>query len=165
MEQRPRETPADLAEVLPILGRVSILGGLDEAQLQTVLGKMRRARFPAGTRIFEQGGRPDCIYVIRRGRVKIVVDVDARPMELVEYGAGQCFGETSAIGILPHSATALALEDTEALVLPVRAVHELYREDPALFGILMLNIAREACRRLHKTDEIMLHYAARKGSG
>ena len=28
-----------------------------------------------------------------------------------------------------------------------------------LFGLLMLNIAREACRRLNKTEDFMLHYA------
>jgi hypothetical protein len=28
--------------------------------------------------------------------------------------------------------------------------------------MLILNIAREACRRLHKTDEILLHYVLRK---
>jgi hypothetical protein len=47
-------------------------------------------------------------------------------------------------------------------VLSSQAIHELYCEEPALFGILILNIAREACRRLHRTDELMLHYATRR---
>jgi len=82
---------------------------------------------------------------------------------LVVYGVGRCFGETSAIGILPHSASAVAVEDTELIVLSTRALHRLYLEDTKLFGMLILNIAREACRRLHRTDEILLHYAADNG--
>ena len=58
------------------------------------------------------------------------------------------------------SATALAVEDTELMVLSQRALHSLHKDDPDLFGLLVLNIAREACRRLHKTDQTFLHYAA-----
>ena len=68
--------------------------------------------------------------------------------------------------ILPHSATALVVEDAELLVLSQEALRTLYREDAPLFGLLILNIAREACRRLQKTDEILLHYAKpEKGAG
>jgi CRP/FNR family transcriptional regulator, cyclic AMP receptor protein len=152
----------DIESVLPILDKISILGGLTEKQLVTVFRKMEQVSYRTGEVIFEQGDRPSHIYIICSGRVKMVTDVEGTPMELVEYGEGQCFGETSAIGILPHSATALVEEDTHLIVLSGPAIHSLYREDPALFGILILNIAREACRRLHRTDEIMLHYASRK---
>jgi len=38
----------------------------------------------------------------------------------------------------------------------------LLKSELELFSILILNIAREACRRLHKMDEILLHYVLRK---
>lgn len=158
---RPLE---NVAGVLPILNRISILGGLSEADLAVVLRRMEVATCEAGERIFQQGDAPSHIYIVRSGRVRIVVDIDATPLELVEYETGQCFGETSAIGIQPHSATAVAIERTELLALSARALHALYHEDVRLFALLILNIAREACRRLHRTDETFLHYATAKHS-
>lgn len=152
---------ADLADVVPILNDISILGGLSEAQLHKVFGKLTYKTCKAGDRVFRQGDSPNNIYVVRSGTVKIVVDMDTEPLELVEFGVGQCFGETSALGILPHAASAIVVEDAELLVLSREALYELYNEDPSLFGLLILNIAREACRRLHKTDEILLHYSKR----
>ena len=155
----------DVENVVPILNEISILGGLSEKQLYTVFRKMESVTYCAGETIFDQGDQPSHIYIIRSGLVKMVTQVDGTPMELVEYREGQCFGETSAIGILPHSATALAMERTDLMVLSTQAIHALYREDPPLFGLLILNVAREACRRLDKTDEIMLHYASQTSRG
>jgi CRP/FNR family transcriptional regulator, cyclic AMP receptor protein len=152
----------DIENVLPILSKISILGGLTDPQLYTVFRKLLGVSYRAGETVFEQGDRPQYIYIIRHGRVRMVANVDGTPMELVEYVQGQCFGETAAVGIIAHSASALVEEDTDLIVLSGQALHELYHEDPPLFGMLVLNIAREACRRLHKTDEILLHYASRK---
>ena len=66
------------------------------------------------------------------------------------------------IGIQPHAATAITVDDTELIVLSRNALLSLLKSDLELFSILILNIAREACRRLHKTDEILLHYVLRK---
>lgn len=148
------------AAVLAILNKISLLGGLSETQLQSVLRRMEWAQYAAGERVFLQGSTPSHIYIIVSGRVKIVVDIDVNPLEMVEYGPGQCFGETSAIAIEPHTATAAVIEAAELLVLSASALHGIYKEDPPLFGLLMFNIAREACRRLHRTDQILLHYAA-----
>jgi CRP-like cAMP-binding protein len=66
------------------------------------------------------------------------------------------------IGIQPHSASAVAVEPTELIVLPRAALFSIAESDPPLFAQLALNIAREACRRLHATDETLLHYFCRK---
>lgn len=152
----------DMATILPILNRISILGGLTDAQLRVVLSRMRTVSFARGETVFRQGESPDSIYTILSGRIRIVVDLDTEPKELIEYGVGQCFGETSVIGILPHTASAVAAEDVELLVLSREALHALYHEECSLFGMLILNIAREACRRLARTDKVLLHYAAAK---
>jgi hypothetical protein len=47
---------------------------------------------------------------------------------------------------------------TELIVLSRRALLSIYQSDKKLFSLLILNIAREASRRLHRTEEIMLHY-------
>jgi len=150
--------PLDIDEVLPILNEISIFAGLSDAQLNTLFRSLEKVCYRAGEIVFEQGAPPSHIYVVQSGKVKLVADVKGTPLELVVFERGQCFGETSVIGIQAHAATAIAVAPTELIVLSRTALLALYRLDLTLFSTLILNIAREACRRLHKTDEILLHY-------
>jgi CRP-like cAMP-binding protein len=149
----------DVENVLPVLNKIAILGGLDDNQLYTVFRMLEVEHHGTGEFIFRQGDNPSHIRIIRSGRVRIVEDVDGTPMEFFEFGTGDCFGEASVIAMHAHTASAIAVEDTELLVIPHGKLFGLYDSDPKLFGMLVLNIAREVCRRLNKTEDIMLHYA------
>jgi len=96
------------------------------------------------------------------GKVKIVVDSEIGTLELAELGVGQCLGDTAVIGIQKHTASAIAVEDTELVVLSRSDLLSIYDHDKQLFGLLMMNIAREACRRLQHADEVLLHYVLSK---
>ncbi|MFH1665533.1 MAG: cyclic nucleotide-binding domain-containing protein [Candidatus Omnitrophota bacterium] len=152
----------DVEGVLAILNKISLLGGLSEKQLHFILGILREVSYRAGEYIFEKGDEPSHIYIIRSGNIKIVDYEDGTPYEIIEFGVGQCLGETAVIGIQLHSASAVAVEDTELIVLSREALLSIFDSDKELFSLLVLNVAREACRRLHQTDEIMLHYILRK---
>jgi CRP-like cAMP-binding protein len=58
-----------------------------------------------------------------------------------------------------HTASAMAKEDSEVLVLSRRALIDLRHADIELFAMLMMNIARELARRLQLTDAMLLHYS------
>lgn len=151
-----------IEEILPILNKISIFGGLNDKQRSSLFKLLGKASYSEGEYIFKEGEAPSHIYIIRSGKVKIVSNVDNEPYELIEFNVGQCFGETAVIAIQPHAASAIAIEDTELIILSRKAILSIFDSDKSLFSILILNIAREACRRLHKTDEIMLHYFLRK---
>lgn len=152
----------DIEDILPILNKISIFAGLSDKQLYTLFRLLEKAQYKARENIFNEGEEPSHIYIIQSGRVKLVVDAKQTPLELIVFGEGQCFGETSVIGIQPHAATAISVNDTELIVLSRSVLLSLFKNDIELFTILILNIAREACRRLHKTDEILMHYVLRK---
>lgn len=152
----------DIEDILPILSKISIFAGLSEKQLYTLFRLLGKARYKAGENIFNEGEKPSHIYIVQSGSVKLVINAKQTPLELIVFEEGQCFGETSVIGIQPHAATAISIEDTELIVLSRNALLSLFKIDLELFSILILNIAREACRRLHKTDEILMHYVLRK---
>lgn len=155
----------DVENVLPILNKIAILGGLDDAQLYSVFRMLETERYEKGEFIFRQGDSPSHIRIIRSGRVHMIENVEGTPLELVEFRAGDCFGETSVLAIQQHTASALAIEDTELLVIPREKLFALYESDAKLFGMLMMNIAREACRRLNRTEDVMLHYALERTHG
>lgn len=149
-------------EIFPILQKISIFGGLTKDQLTRVFRLLERSRFQADEVIFKEGEPPSYIYIIQTGQVKIVCGFEETPLELVFFDVGQCFGETSVVGIQPHSATAIAIEETSLIMLSRKSLMSLFTSDKELFSILILNIAREACRRLRKTDQTLLHYAFRQ---
>jgi len=151
----------DINDILPILSEISIFAGLSDEQLLNLVGLLERVRYKAGQRVFTEGDQPSYIYIVLSGSVKLVIGADQTPLELVVFKEGECFGETSVVGIQSHAATTIAVGDTELLVLSRNTLLSLLKSDLELFSILILNIAREACRRLHKTDEILLHYVRR----
>jgi CRP-like cAMP-binding protein len=148
----------NIEDVLPIMGEIAIFAGLSDKQLYALFRLLKKAHYRAGEKVFEEGHEPSHIYIVQSGRVKLVVSAEKTPLELIVFGEGRCFGETSVIGIQPHAATAVCIDDTELIVLSRDALLSLYKSDVPLFSTLIFNIAREACRRLHKTDEILLHY-------
>jgi CRP-like cAMP-binding protein len=152
----------DIEDVLPILNDISIFAGLSDKQLYTLFRLLEKTSYKKGEKVFEQGSQPSYIYIIQSGSVKLVINEKSDPLELIVVEQGKCFGETSIIGIQPHAATAVTVEDTELIVLSRNALLSLLKTDLELFNILILNIAREACRRLYKTDEILLHYVLRE---
>jgi len=152
----------DVENILPILNKVSILAGLSDDQLYAIFRLLERVSYKAGEVIFEQGEKPSHIYIIESGKIRLfAANGDAR-LELAVFDEGQCFGEASVIGIRPHSVTAVAAEDTELIVLSRQALMSIYETDTRLFSILILNIAREACRRLHASSESLLYYMGKK---
>jgi CRP/FNR family cyclic AMP-dependent transcriptional regulator len=152
----------NIEQVTSILSKISIFGGLTKKQLRIIFKLLQSVSYKEGERIFEAGDDSTHIYIVRSGEVKIVIDIDIEPLEIFSFTTGNCFGETALIGIQPHSATAVSVTDTELIVLSGEALLSISEHDKTLFGLLMLNIAREACRRLHKSDEILLHYVHRK---
>ncbi|MFZ9033113.1 MAG: Crp/Fnr family transcriptional regulator [Anaerohalosphaeraceae bacterium] len=152
----------DIENVLAILNKISIFAGLSESQLYTLFQLLHKVTFRTNESIFEQGDQPDHIYIVKKGKVKLVVWEDETPLELIVFEEGHCFGEASVIGIQPHKGSAIAVTDIELIVLSKKALMSIYESDKELFGILILNIAREVCRRLHSTDDILLHYLLKK---
>lgn len=145
-------------EVMPILNKIAIFGALEERELNILFHNLLIVKYKKGEMISEIGTPGNYIYIIKKGLVKLYIEEDNTSLELIEFGIGNCFGETSLIGILPHSANIIAEEDSELMVLSGHALHDLYATDIQLFSKIILNIARETCRRLVKADNVLLHY-------
>ena len=152
----------DFDYVMSILNDISIFAGLSDKHLYDLFKLLNKLTFEPKETIFEQGDKPDYIYVVEKGKVKIFVTEEDTDYELIMFDQGCCFGEASIIGIQPHKGTAIATEHTELIVLSRKALMSIYENDKEMFSILIMNIAREVCRRLHQTEDVLLHYHKRK---
>lgn len=148
----------DIKKILPLLDNIPILAGLSEVNLFQILQRLKRVSYAAGETIFKEGDCASYIYIVETGRVKLIFSHQSFTLTKAELLPGSCFGETSVIGIQPHSATTVAMEDSDLLVLSGDVLSELFDEDKELFSILILNIARESCRRLYKTNKQLVEY-------
>lgn len=161
-QQKPQDLFLAIEEVIPILNKISIFSALSDKQLYKIFKLLKRTEYKKGDMVFEQGDDPSNIFIILSGSVELVLNTGKSFLVKARFEEGACFGETAVIGIQKHTASAVAVEDTKLIVLPKKALFNIWETDKELFGILILNIAREACRRLNQADETLLHYFSEK---
>jgi CRP/FNR family transcriptional regulator, cyclic AMP receptor protein len=71
-----------------------------------------------GARLFETGDLGNELYIVRSGQVEIFIrNVTGEKLILTVAGKGDLFGELAMLDKGPRTATAIALEDTELIVL------------------------------------------------
>ena len=138
-----------------ILSQVSIFGAIEKDTLNRIIDQCEEIEYKSGEYIYQENDPATNIYVILAGKVRLVIHVEDEQLDLIEYGVGESIGETSFIGILQHSTTAIATEETKLLKLNREAMDRLYRHDINTFTILIMNIARELARRLHKSKSVI----------
>jgi len=144
-------------EIKPLLNKISIFGGLNNSQIDEMLGLLKTVKYEEGEYIYKRGEVQSHIYIIKQGEVKMVLEDKNIYVELVSFKQGDCFGETSVIGIQKHSSSALAVAPTELIVIEPMKLQKLFESNKEIFGLLILNIARETARRLHHSNEVLVN--------
>ena len=100
-----------------------------------------------GELLFSAGDEPDSLYLVRSGRLGVFrQDEDQPPQFLGVIKPGEPVGEMALIAGTPHSASVVALRDSEILALPREVFFEAVRTQPDVMielSRLMLQRARE----------------------
>ncbi|HKZ69706.1 MAG TPA: DUF1003 domain-containing protein [Anaerolineales bacterium] len=101
-----------------LLEEVPFFKLLDSDERKALAAVLDNTNLPAGRVLFNFGDPGDALYLVRTGKVELYVkDHTGEKITLIEAGPGDFFGELSLLDNGPRTATALALEDTELLVL------------------------------------------------
>lgn len=148
----------EMDKIINILTKISIFGGLNDTQLYKIFKILKKVTYKDNEFIFKQGEAPTYIYIILRGKIKLIEDINYGSYQLFEFEEGSCIGEESVIGIQPHTLSAVAVGDVELAVIPKNSFLNFYHTDKDLFCLLILNVARDISRRLKQTDDLLLHY-------
>src|SRR5205814_1740963 len=125
-----------------------LFGAADAAAIDALVRVLRIRRFRRGETIFHQGDPGDALFVLASGSVKVVLPSDegAEPAIVAILGAGEFFGELAILDGAPHSATIVAVEATETLVLHRDAFLDLIDRDAGLRRALLASLAAEIRR-------------------
>lgn len=130
------------------LARCVLFTGIDAAALDACVACLRPRRFRRDETVFHQGDPGNALYVIASGGVKVVLpSPDAGESAiLATLGPGDFFGELALLDGGAHSASVIALEATEALVLGRADFEQLFETQPGLRRALVASLARELRR-------------------
>jgi CRP/FNR family transcriptional regulator, cyclic AMP receptor protein len=125
-------------------GDASFLDALTPEEVGWLQRAGVRRRFEGGTALFQEHQASDRVMLLMAGRVKIAsVSEDGRESVLAFRGPGEVLGELSAIDGQPRSASVLAVEPVEAIVIPAPEFRAFLERTPrATLWLLTRVIAR-----------------------
>jgi CRP/FNR family transcriptional regulator, cyclic AMP receptor protein len=141
-----------MSKYASLLQRVSIFEAMDEEVIERLSACLKPVPFEKDQLVFGQDDPGDALYIIEKGRVKVVLYGESgREVILTIFKDGDFFGEMSLLDGQPRSANVIALESTKALMLSREDFVAHLRERPNT----ALKVLAEMCLRLRRADEII----------
>jgi CRP-like cAMP-binding protein len=132
------------------LSSVPLFKSLDAAELARFVELVREKSYPKGSVILFEDDPGDSLFVVRDGRVKVVlVADDGREVILGILGVGEHFGELALIDDQPRSAHVIAMEESTLLVLRRDDFRRRVEANP----VVAWSLLTELSRRLRRADD------------
>src|SRR5256886_15524739 len=131
---RPWPSFHDMVASLSTLESAAVCFSLPEATLRALARRVRRIKVSAGDMIVFQGEPGDTIFIIERGRFRIVIEKPPSIVTVALLSEGDFFGEGAAVLNRAQQASVYAQTDGYLLALDKQALHSTMagREHPAL---------------------------------
>jgi len=132
-----------------VLRTVPLFAGLSDEQLRLLVGVVTRRNVARGTIVIVEGDPTDSLYIIIAGRLKVMMsDTEGKEVILAMLGPGEFFGEMGLIDDSPRSATVMAVEPCDLIVITKREFKKILADN---FEMAM-TVMRGLVRRLRDAD-------------
>lgn len=110
-------------------------------------------RVPPGMVLCKEGSVGDSLFYVIEGRIEIKKEtMDGRQTVLAQFNKGSTVGEMSLVEESPRSATAIALDEAEILILSRDNFERILKESPQVGVKILRNIAKSLSTRLRHTS-------------
>jgi CRP-like cAMP-binding protein len=130
------------SDLVPFLKKVSLFEGLNDDALALLARVSRVQPVPKGHVIFYEDDPGEAAYVMRSGAVTIMLTTpDGRELVINEMHAGDCFGELALLTGQPRSASAVARDASEVVVIPREQFLSELGAEPQLMRHLLETMA------------------------
>lgn len=134
------------------LAEVDLFKLLDENELAELASVIDSETVAGGQIIFNAGELGDSLYIVRSGEVELFVkDTAGQKIVLTTSEPNDIFGELSMLDERPRSATAMALVETELLLLDRDDLLLLFQKQPDA----ALNMLAALSTMLRKVDRLL----------
>lgn len=135
-----------------MLKEVKLFELMDDSEREALCGLLETRKFDKGDTVFAAGDAGDSVYIVRSGSVQVYIEnYEGQKIILRENIKGDVFGDISLLDGGPRTATAVAVDETEALTLDRDQLLELLTKHPHS-GLDLLTVMG---RRLRATNELL----------
>ena len=152
-EEASMEAEFSIPDKILHLRKIQIFAGLAVSELAAVASVTEEVDFPKGETVIRQGEPGDTMYLIVRGEVAVLKNIqeedEEHEIELDRIKDGDYFGEMALFEDNVRSATIRTSEDCRFLVLHKREFTEIVREYPQI----ALHICKVLSNRLLRLHE------------
>jgi len=139
-----------------MISKVPLFADVPVEQLEGISALLVEHEVPAGANIVSRDEAGDTMYIIAKGRMKVVIHGDnGREVILTILKSGDFFGEMALLDDLPRSANVVAAEDSKLLMLKRDQFRGFLEQSP----VTALNVMAELSHRLRRADEIISNLA------
>ncbi|MCX4673719.1 cyclic nucleotide-binding domain-containing protein [Streptomyces sp. NBC_01381] len=144
----------------------TLLSTLPVAHRERLMRIAREVSFPAGTRIFEEGGHADRFWIVRTGSVVLDMHVPGRSSPAIEtLGHGELVGWSWLFPPYVWQLGAVAQSPVRAHEFDALAVRLMCEDDQALGAVVGQWVGRVLAHRLQSARTRLLDLYAPYGSG
>ncbi|MBI5108665.1 MAG: Crp/Fnr family transcriptional regulator [Rhodocyclales bacterium] len=128
---------------MTVLRALPIFETLDDECLKPLMRVAMLRAIPRNTVVLSAGDSTDNIYFVLSGSLKVQVsDEDGREVILSKLGPGELFGEMGVLDDHPRSATVLAVESSQVVVMGKADFKQCLVDNPDVSLFIMRNLTK-----------------------
>jgi CRP/FNR family transcriptional regulator len=142
-------TAEDVRQSSPFFRRLS------DADLERLAGIAVSRTYEKGDVVFSEGDAPAYLHTIASGRVKMITQMPSGKEVILEImGPGDPLGAVVAYEDRPYPATAVALEEVQALLLPRSELFAMLEQHPSVVRGFLSGMARRIVELTQRIPEV-----------
>jgi CRP/FNR family transcriptional regulator, cyclic AMP receptor protein len=126
---------------------------LFDKEIEKIAKRATVHTFEEGDSIIKDGEEGDEIFVLLQGGAMVQKEAPNGIIKIQPLNPGDVFGELVLLDIRTRSADIVATTESHILELKYGDIFELYKKEPKIFGLLILNLARLLASRLRNASE------------
>ncbi|CAN5823152.1 patatin-like phospholipase family protein [soil metagenome] len=139
----------DRSDIASYLADIALFEGLSADALERLERSVDAVHVSGGEVVMEQGGPPDCLYLVHAGRLRATVVDGGVGRHLGSIGRGEVAGEMALISDEPRSATVVAERDSQLLRLGTDGFDQLIADDPQALRAVARQVVARMRRSMH----------------
>jgi CRP/FNR family transcriptional regulator, cyclic AMP receptor protein len=125
-------------QLILMLLNTTLFAPCDEQAKAELAHACRVRQLPKGSMVFFQSDPAEALYLVSFGCIAIFLNsLDGRELVINEARSGDYFGELSLLTGRPRSASAVAREKSELLVIPAAAFQQVLNTQPQVIRYLL----------------------------
>ena len=147
---------SEMTAEINFLAGVGIFAGLSREELGIIASISEEIRPTDGERLFDEGDYGEELFIIRSGRVAVMVTLETgEQVEVARFTEREFLGEMSFFQDQPRSAGCIAMEESRLYSIHKSDFFALISAHPKTAATIMRNMLSETASRLQNTGKFL----------